>query len=156
MHTEGRSSVPSIILENLTARYHRPCILDLKMGTRTYKDDASPAKIASAVAKANITTTSSVGIRVCGMQLFDPAHDTYIREDKYIGRKFAPSDISATLRRFLDCKFTSDLIEVWWNRGLFSILTPSLAHPGLSAGAVPCDRDDAGSAVLLKLAAADP
>ena len=83
------------------------------MGTRTYKDDASPAKIASAVAKANITTTSSLGIRVCGMQLFDPAHDTYIREDKYIGRKYARSDISATLRRFLDCKFTQDLIDVW-------------------------------------------
>lgn len=99
---------PSILLENLLIRYRHPCILDLKLGTRTYKDGATPAKILSAVTKVNATTSRTLGLRVCGMQLYDPSVNEYVREDKYLGRKYDDAGARDAIQRFLAFNNTSN------------------------------------------------
>jgi len=51
-----------MLLENVTSPYRRPCILDLKIGTRV-RENASPAKLARHV------TAIDVGARLSGMQV---------------------------------------------------------------------------------------
>ena len=58
-----------LALENVVARYVRPCILDLKVGSRLHGDDATQKKIASQSRKCNMTTSRSLGLRLCGMQV---------------------------------------------------------------------------------------
>jgi len=58
-----------ILLENLAYNFRLPCVLDLKMGTRQHGDDASETKKLGQMKKCADTTSSTLGLRVCGMQV---------------------------------------------------------------------------------------
>ncbi|KAL3106734.1 hypothetical protein niasHT_011999 [Heterodera trifolii] len=76
-----------MLLEDLVSRYNRPCVIDLKMGTRQYGDDASAQKRLTQTQKCRQSTSSEIGVRLVGMQLFDREMGEYIFMNKYEGRR---------------------------------------------------------------------
>lgn len=120
--TAGGSAVPwvpsggkkldtgiSIVLENVTAGFKRPNVIDLKLGARLWADDAPEAKRRKLDETSNATTSRSLGFRICGMRVYRPDRkpkeelrfaehievdkDGYFSFGKSYGRKFNADNV---------------------------------------------------------------
>ncbi|KAM0753950.1 SAICAR synthase-like protein [Meredithblackwellia eburnea MCA 4105] len=89
-----------IVLENLTYRFLRPNILDIKLGTQLFDEDASPEKQERMRAAAANTTSGSHGVRLTGFQVWDTTSSSYIATDKTFGKSLKPVHLPAGIAKF--------------------------------------------------------
>lgn len=105
-----------IELQDMNAALHTPCMLDLKIGTRHYDNDASPEKIARTKKTALATTTAATGLRLVGMRFTDNVTGATTVVDKTYGKKLQADELGFQLERFFQLDGTDTRAD-GFNRG---------------------------------------
>ena len=98
------SSSPSslyLVLDDLASAFPHPCVLDVKMGTQTFDEAASPSKVAEEVHK--FPHQHLTGCRVAGMRTFTPATATHATRTKAWCRALTPTDMPVAITAWLTC-----------------------------------------------------
>ncbi|KAI0823851.1 SAICAR synthase-like protein [Trametes gibbosa] len=93
-------TVASIVLENLTQRFAKPNILDVKLGTVLYDDEASADKRARMEKTARETTSFETGVRLTGFQVYDLALGKAVNVPKSYGKSIKAADLPDGIARF--------------------------------------------------------
>ncbi|KAJ8314207.1 hypothetical protein KUTeg_008768 [Tegillarca granosa] len=89
-----------MILSNLLRSYQRPCVIDIKLGKQQrgrYHTEANRQKHEDRCA---CSTSSTLGFRINGTQVYKMDHDIYIRHDKFYGRKLDVKGVEKELHFF--------------------------------------------------------
>lgn len=71
-------SIEYIILDDLTVKFKKPNICDIKIGTRQHGDDVPADKKIRHSNKVKTTTSKPLGLRMCGIQVWKKKQTKYI------------------------------------------------------------------------------
>lgn len=99
-----------IVLQDVTANFAKPCVIDIKMGTQTYEPDASTEK--RNLERNKYVHQTTFGMRIVSMRLFDPEHADadergYRSFPKSFGRELNSREAVLTaLKTFFSCGVT--------------------------------------------------
>ncbi|PFH53547.1 hypothetical protein AMATHDRAFT_54727 [Amanita thiersii Skay4041] len=90
----------SIVLENLSHPFLKPNILDIKLGTVLYDEDAPLDKKERMIKTAQQTTSFETGIRLTGFQVYDNETQQPVITPKSYGKSIKSSDLPDGIARF--------------------------------------------------------
>eukprot|EP01119_Soliformovum_irregulare_P002848 TRINITY_DN13101_c0_g1_i1.p1 TRINITY_DN13101_c0_g1~~TRINITY_DN13101_c0_g1_i1.p1 ORF type:complete len:324 (-),score=47.54 TRINITY_DN13101_c0_g1_i1:287-1258(-) len=102
MLAKGNLSRDYLILEDLTQKYRKPCIFDIKIGTRGYGDDADAEKKRRHILRCETTTSKTLGLRLCGQMVYQKDTHTFRKLNKIEGRDVTTESMKNYLCRFFD------------------------------------------------------
>ncbi|XP_042625315.1 inositol polyphosphate multikinase-like [Cyprinus carpio] len=85
-------------LEDVTRRFLRPCIMDVKIGRRSYDPFASKEKREEQINKYPLM--EEIGFLLLGMRVYQIDSDSYITHDQFYGRSLGKDSIKNGLTRF--------------------------------------------------------
>ncbi|KAG2382145.1 hypothetical protein C9374_005347 [Naegleria lovaniensis] len=87
-----------LVLEDITASMETPNVMDIKMGQRTYGEDASPEKILEEESKYPYQHV--LGMRISGAKIYDRTQKAYKYLDRHWGRTITPETLMNAMEVF--------------------------------------------------------
>ena len=111
---------PYLVLSDVTAPYRRPCVLDVKVGTRTFDESADVRKQNEELAKYPLQ--AAFGFRIAGWKRWDSAAGgVWDVRDKLWGRSVQPHQMLSALEQFVGISGSS-LIDARRRHVVFDLL----------------------------------
>ncbi|KAF9927771.1 hypothetical protein FBU30_002888 [Linnemannia zychae] len=109
---DGARDDECICLENISLGFKRPCVLDLKMGTQLYDDDATEEKKARLGAVAASTTSLPLGFRLTGFEVFDSEKGDFTKYSKHYGKGLTVDNVLDGFRTYFAAKLGPERMHI--------------------------------------------
>ncbi|KAE9467647.1 hypothetical protein C3L33_00435, partial [Rhododendron williamsianum] len=109
-----------------------PSIMDIKIGTRTWPPRASEDYIAKCLKKDRESTSTELGFRISGFQIYGSKESGYWKPDKGYIRSFSAEDVRVILRKFVSSNASADSDS---DPDLLMMFEKEFALKGRSSGA---------------------
>ncbi|XP_078154865.1 inositol polyphosphate multikinase beta-like [Carex rostrata] len=91
--------LPHLVLEDLLHGYTSPCVMDVKIGARTWYPQASESDFDKYLKLDRESTTVPLGFRLCGLQVHHESGRW--KPDRNKVRKYTVTDVRQVLRQFV-------------------------------------------------------
>lgn len=85
-------------LEDVTHKFNKPCIMDVKIGRKSYDPFASPEKIQQQVSKYPLM--EEIGFLVLGMRVYQVHSDSYETKNQHYGRSLTKETLKDGVSKF--------------------------------------------------------
>jgi 1D-myo-inositol-tetrakisphosphate 5-kinase/inositol-polyphosphate multikinase len=108
----------SLVLQNLTYGFDKPCVLDVKLGAQLWDQFASPEKRARLDAVSDKTTSRSLGLRVAGMRVWKGEAEGYKAYDKFYGRDFTADNVIDAIKEYFASDISPEQVKIIASRFL--------------------------------------
>ena len=108
--THNRHS--SLVLQNLTYGFEKPCVLDAKLGAQLWDELAPQEKRDRLDAVSDATTSRSLGFRVAGMKVWKGEKEGYQVYDKHYGRVFTAENVIDAIKEYFISELTPEQVKV--------------------------------------------
>uniref|UniRef100_A0A7N0TFP6 Inositol polyphosphate multikinase n=1 Tax=Kalanchoe fedtschenkoi TaxID=63787 RepID=A0A7N0TFP6_KALFE len=117
--SDGSGLHPHLVLQDVVSGRVNPSIMDVKIGSRTWYPQATDKYIEKCLKKDRETTSSQLGFRISGLQIFRNKESGFWKPEKrgvlsytamevrLVLRKFVSSNIDPELISELDCSYAS-------------------------------------------------
>lgn len=104
---------PHLVLQDVVYGYSKPCVMDVKIGYRTWYSSADERYNQRAKKKDSSTTQSRIGFKVCGWQVYDKAKRKFHRVSKSKCKTMSEIQVREALKKFTDNKTGIGPLEVY-------------------------------------------
>lgn len=109
--SDGSGLIDHIVLEDLTHRFHRPCVMDIKMGVHTWYPGASDQYIAKCMEKDAESTSKALGFRVSGLQVYDASTGNPWKRGRVWCKMLTVDTVQTVLKQFVSLNPTDDIMH---------------------------------------------
>ncbi|CAG8618275.1 12590_t:CDS:2 [Ambispora gerdemannii] len=92
----------TICIENITCKFKKPCMLDLKLGIVLYGPDADEAKRQKMIKKAESSTSSTLGIRITAMKVYEKSKNSFIIYPREFGYSLTKDTVFSGFAKYFD------------------------------------------------------
>lgn len=106
--SDGSGLSPHIVLQDLVSNRNNPSIMDIKIGARTWYPQASDDYIERCFQKDRETTTSLLGFRISGLQIYENKESGFWKPVKKLVQAFKVEDVQLVLRKFVSSNSPTD------------------------------------------------
>ncbi|CAN1171588.1 Inositol polyphosphate multikinase alpha [Linum perenne] len=117
--SDGSGLHPHLILEDVTSTRLHPCVMDIKIGSRTWDPEASLSYIEKCLKKDTDSSSPLLGFRISGLKVYgdgETKEEVVLKPDRKLLQNLTADEVRLLLKRFVssnpkldhpDCSFAS-------------------------------------------------
>ncbi|WCJ36378.1 Inositol polyphosphate multikinase beta [Euphorbia peplus] len=106
--SDGSGLRPHLVMQDCVSNLVYPCVMDVKIGSRTWYPQASDDYIQRCLKKDTETSSLELGFRISGLQLYNDKESKFWQSDRKTVQKLNVDGVRKVLRKFVSSSLSDE------------------------------------------------